>query len=83
MPSIEVTIPKDLSPDEYRKRVCMAAIAARYGTVAKFAEIIGVRRQSVYYTLAGVTRSGRIAGALSALTGVALHTLFPPEEKAA
>lgn len=83
MPSIEVVIPNGLDADEFRHRVCMAAMHARYGGVAGFARAIHVNRQSVYYALSGLYSRGRVAGALSTLTGIPLDVLFPAREKAA
>ena len=83
MPAIEVIIPKDLPPAEFRKRACQAAIKGRYGSVAKFAESLGVRHEAVYFVLNGLYTGGRVAKALSALTGIPAHVLFPPREKAA
>lgn len=83
MPAFEVLVPNDLPPDEYRRRVCMAAIMAKYGSVLEFSRAIGVSRQAVYLALAGSVPGGRVAGALAAITGVPRTTLFPSQEKAA
>jgi hypothetical protein len=83
MSAFEVLVPNDLPPDEYRRRVSMAAIHAKYGSVQAFAEAIGVCRQAVYLAIAGSVPGGRVAGALSAITGIPRTTLFPTQEKAA
>jgi hypothetical protein len=83
MPSIEVIIPKGLSPREFRKRICLAAIKAAYGSITEFARAVGVSRQQVYMVLAGKHKSGSVVGALSALTNRPAHELFPPSQRKA
>lgn len=83
MPAFEILVPSNLPTEEYRRRVCMAAILAKYGSVLSFARSIGVCRQAVYLAIAGTVPGGRVAGALSAITGIPRTTLFPPQEQAA
>jgi len=83
MPAFELLIPSNLPHDEFRRRVCLAAIKARYGSVQVFAKEIGATRQQVSNVIGGKYRGGRVAVALCELTGIPLRILFPVREKAA
>lgn len=83
MPSIEVVIPSGLKPEQFRNRVCKAAIKGTFGTIGAFALSIGASRVAVSAVLNGHWRSARIESALATLTGYSHDVLFPSKEKAA